>query len=123
MNCTSHDHDCGESACAGSSLWRFVNHAGVRCFNAADGSYARAVLRPWEQRREREPVLESNEDDAELLLFVPFTSDVKARSHEGSTPASPPNNSRFTALWHCGLGRRWRLLSRVHARLLEQGRH
>ena len=52
----------------------------MRCLNAAEGSDARAVLRPWERRRERTPVLESNEDDCELLLYVPFTSDVKARA-------------------------------------------
>jgi len=75
--CLSHDHDCAELACAGGSLYKFINHASVRCLNAAEGSEAAAVLRPWEARHERESVLESNEDDCELLLFIPFTHDVR----------------------------------------------
>ncbi len=75
--CVSHDHDCGDVGCAGSSLYKVINHPGVTCLNAVAADAAQAVFRPWERRHEREPVLESNEDDAELLVRVPFTSDVK----------------------------------------------
>jgi len=93
MACLTHDHDCGEAACAGASLHRFIDHSGVRCLNAAEPSLAYAVLRPWEQRHEREPALESNDDDCELLLYVPFTCDVRltgivvAGGADGTSPS------------------------------------
>lgn len=77
--CVSHDHDCDHSGCAGNSLWKVINHSSISCFNAQDDSLAKDVFRPWEQRRSRSPCLESNDDDAELLIRVPFTTDVKAR--------------------------------------------
>lgn len=92
--CVSHDHDCGDVGCAGSSLFKSINHAAVRCLNAADPGSAPLVLRPWERRHEREPALDSNEDDGELLLHIPFVSDVKlqgivvAGGPEGSSPTS-----------------------------------
>ena len=93
-------HSCGDHNCEGQSLWKFIDHAGVRCLNAAVGSAAQAVLRPWERRRERLPVLESNEDDCELLLYVPFTSDVKARGQR--THATPvAHTSRSSPAWWC----------------------
>ena len=83
------DHDCEAHHCEGQSLYKFIDHAGVRCLNAAEGSDARAVLRPWERRRERTPLLESNEDDCELLLYIPFTSDVKVRARSSGSDARP----------------------------------
>ena len=75
--CVSHDHDCDQAACAGNSLFKVINHSAVTCLNAVDPESAKAVLRPWEQRRSREPCLESNAGDPELLIHVPFTTDVK----------------------------------------------
>ena len=31
-------------------------------------------LKPWTNRLDTEPVLQSQEDDAELIIFVPFTT-------------------------------------------------
>jgi len=38
------------------------------------------VIRPWDTRTDRSERLESNDDDPELLVFIPFTTDVKIRS-------------------------------------------
>lgn len=59
-----------------------MNHGAVSCLNASNGDAAKDVLRPWDQRRNRTPCLESNDDDPELLIRVPFTTDVKARTGE-----------------------------------------
>ncbi len=53
----------------------------VRCLNeAADGS-ARVVFRAWDQRLDSgEESLESNQDDPELLLHIPFDGAVKLKA-------------------------------------------
>ena len=76
--CCSHDHDCEAASCGEASLHRFVNHVGVTCLNATNADDAPRVLRPWDERRLRVGALESEDDDPELLLHVPFTTDVKA---------------------------------------------
>eukprot|EP00854_Cymbomonas_tetramitiformis_P010704 gene10704-12661_t len=66
----------------------------IRVLNASNPEAAENVFRPWEQRTVREGVepLDSDEDDPELLLFIPFTSDVKIKSimliggDDGSSP-------------------------------------
>jgi hypothetical protein len=78
--CCSHDHDCEASSCGESSLHGFINHVGVTCLNASNADAAARVLRPWHERRVRDVALESlDEDEPELLLHIPFTTDVKAR--------------------------------------------
>ncbi|KAK3274289.1 hypothetical protein CYMTET_17526 [Cymbomonas tetramitiformis] len=92
--CCSHDHDCGDFDCGGSSLHNFIDHPKIRVLNASNPEAAENVFRPWEQRTVREGVepLDSDEDDPELLLFIPFTSDVKIKSimliggDDGSSP-------------------------------------
>ena len=79
MACCSHDHDCEAASCGEASLYSHINHTGVTCLNAVDAAQGARVLRPWHERRARDACLESLEDDAELLLHIPFTTDVKAR--------------------------------------------
>ena len=77
----SHDHDCGGEDCGGSSLHGYVDHPRVTAQNAEDDAAAARVLRPWDERRDPlagDP-LRSDDDDPELILRVPFTSDVKLR--------------------------------------------
>eukprot|EP00976_Prorocentrum_cordatum_P073818 1181273-Prorocentrum_minimum.AAC.2 len=53
----------------------------VTVLNASNPDAASKVFRPWDQRlaRDVEP-LHSDEDDPEMLITIPFTSDVKVRS-------------------------------------------
>jgi hypothetical protein len=98
--CCSHDHDCEAASCGESSLHGFINHVGVTCLNASDADAAARVLRPWHERRVRDVALESlDEDEPELLLHIPFTTDVKARhTGQGSARcASPPLTSALSA--------------------------
>ena len=83
MACCSHNHDCEAASCGESSLYSHINHIGVTCLNAVDDSQAPRILRPWHERRTRDACLESEEDDAELLLHIPFTTDVKVRQPLG----------------------------------------
>lgn len=45
----------------------------VRCLNESAPGSALNCLKPWDKRRDPEPFLESEEDDPELIIFVPFT--------------------------------------------------
>lgn len=83
--CCSHDHDCAGEGCGESSLHRFINHAGVRCLNAKDSDAAARVLRPWHERAAPGGAVLESEDDPELIVHVPFTSDVKARRASKAT--------------------------------------
>ena len=84
MACCSHDHDCEAASCGEASLYSHINHTGVTCLNAVDTAQAPRILRPWHERRTRDACLESAEDDGELLLHIPFTTDVKVRRSLGA---------------------------------------
>ena len=77
----SHDHDCGGEDCGGSSLHGYVNHPRVSALNAQEDEAAARVIRPWDERTQTlagDP-LRSDDDDPELIVHVPFVSDVKVR--------------------------------------------
>jgi len=97
MACCSHDHDCEAASCGEASLYSHINHVGVTCLNAVDAAQAPRILRPWHERRNRDACLESVEDDAELLLHIPFTTDVKvwrcARLVHASAADAAPHSS------------------------------
>eukprot|EP00242_Pyramimonas_sp_CCMP2087_P003791 CAMPEP_0198214572 /NCGR_PEP_ID=MMETSP1445-20131203/42488_1 /TAXON_ID=36898 /ORGANISM="Pyramimonas sp., Strain CCMP2087" /LENGTH=186 /DNA_ID=CAMNT_0043889835 /DNA_START=76 /DNA_END=633 /DNA_ORIENTATION=+ len=92
--CCSHDHDCEDENCGGTSLHGYIDTTKVTVLNASNPDCLKNIFRPWDQRlaRDVEP-LHSDEDDPELLLFIPFTSDVKIRTimiiggPDGSSPS------------------------------------
>lgn len=49
------------------------NTNSVRCLNESVPGGALNCLKPWDKRRDPQPRLESEEDDPELIIFVPFT--------------------------------------------------
>lgn len=97
QGCCSHDHDCGDLGCGGTSLLGEVDVARATCLNAVDAEAGlRGVFRPWDTRAERAGItpLESDDDDPpELLLHVPFVAPVKLR---GLVVGSDPDGSAPT---------------------------
>ncbi|GJP33523.1 hypothetical protein CLOM_g9596 [Closterium sp. NIES-68] len=94
----SHDHDCSDHDCgAGFSLYKSVDLPKVRALNEAVEGSAKGVFRSWEERMTfpSQP-LDSNEDDPELILFIPFTTDVKIKSIAiiGGADGSSPSKMR-----------------------------
>ncbi|KAI4380137.1 hypothetical protein MLD38_006360 [Melastoma candidum] len=81
MACT-HDHSCEEHDCSSSwSLYKHVDLPKVSALNEAVPGSVRNVFKAWERRLDSsDGYLESNEGDPELIVFIPFTSDVKIRS-------------------------------------------
>ncbi|XP_047970478.1 PITH domain-containing protein 1-like [Salvia hispanica] len=72
----------------------FRRRISVSALNEAVSGSVESVFKDWEQRlNSSEGYLESNEDDPELIVFIPFTSDVKLKSisivggADGTSPA------------------------------------
>ncbi|KAF2602587.1 hypothetical protein F2Q70_00027906 [Brassica cretica] len=108
MSCT-HDHNCEDHECSSDwSLYKHIDLPKVSALNESVSGSVKSVFKAWEQRLHSSGVsalnesvsgsvksvfkaweqrlhssgehLESNEGDPELLVFVPFTSDVKIKS-------------------------------------------
>lgn len=82
QGCCSHDHDCEAADCGPAySLYKYIDMPRVHCLNEATDGSCRKVFKPWSQRTEptSEP-LQSNDDDPELLLHVPFDGAVKLKA-------------------------------------------
>ncbi|CAK9148526.1 unnamed protein product [Ilex paraguariensis] len=69
----------------------------VSALNEAVTGSVKSVFRAWEQRlNSSEGHLESNEGDPELIVFIPFTSDVKLKSISvvGGADGTSPSKMR-----------------------------
>ncbi|TMW87496.1 hypothetical protein EJD97_019886 [Solanum chilense] len=77
-----HDHDCADHNCSSDwSLFKHIDLPKVSALNEAVTGSVKSVFKPWEQRlNSSEGHLESNEGDPELIVFIPFTADVKIKS-------------------------------------------
>ncbi|XP_055820462.1 uncharacterized protein LOC129889256 isoform X1 [Solanum dulcamara] len=90
-----HDHDCADHNCSSDwSLFKHIDLPKVSALNEAVTGSVKSVFKPWEQRlNSSEGHLESNEGDPELIVFIPFTADVKIKSiaivggADGTSPA------------------------------------
>jgi hypothetical protein len=79
--CSGHSHDHGDHGDdLGLSLRPQFDLPGVRCLNEETPNAGRAILKLHEDRRSAEPVLKSQDDDPELLLYIPFTEAVIVQS-------------------------------------------
>mmetsp|Transcript_25601 Transcript_25601/g.36079 ORF Transcript_25601/g.36079 Transcript_25601/m.36079 type:complete len:215 (-) Transcript_25601:242-886(-) len=74
----SHDHDHGDEL--GLSLRPQVDFPKVMCLNEEVTNSGQRIIKIHEERLTTEPSLTSPEDDAELLLHVPFTESVTIQS-------------------------------------------
>ncbi|XP_073026017.1 uncharacterized protein [Primulina eburnea] len=105
-----HDHSCEEHDCSSDwSLYKHVDLSKVSALNEAVSGSVKSVFRAWEQRlNSSESVsllllimiyqghLESNNGDPELIVFIPFTSDVKIKSISvvGGADGTSPSKMR-----------------------------
>ena len=79
--CSGHSHDHGDHGDdLGRSLRPQIDLPGVRCLNEEVPHSGRAILKLHEDRLSLEPFLKSQEDDPELLLYIPFTEAVIVQS-------------------------------------------
>ncbi|XP_058855305.1 LOW QUALITY PROTEIN: PITH domain-containing protein 1 [Acipenser ruthenus] len=80
-----HGHSCG---CEGQhdpaerglefGLYQKIDLEKLQCLNESREGAGKLVFKPWEERRDREKFVESD-DDEELLFNIPFTGSVKLK--------------------------------------------
>ncbi|CAM9658370.1 unnamed protein product [Laminaria digitata] len=78
------------------SLFGLIDTTRVRCLNENAPGGALKCLKAWDKRRDPLPRLESEEDDPELIIFVPFTQVVKIRaiSVNGGADGTAPSTMK-----------------------------
>ncbi|XAR69266.1 hypothetical protein NMG60_11000794 [Bertholletia excelsa] len=93
-----HDHSCEDHDCSSDfSLYKHIDLSKISALNEAVPGSVKSVFKAWEHRLNlSEGFLESNEGDAELLVFIPFTSDVKIKSISvvGGADGTSPSKMR-----------------------------
>jgi hypothetical protein len=106
--CDGHAHDDGDDG-LGLSLRPQIDLDAVKCLNEVVPNMGRAVLKLHEERLSSDPFLMSQEDDPELLLYIPFTEAVSithlaVRSvpatnddNDNDHPAAPPRTVKLFA--------------------------
>lgn len=73
----AHDHSDDIVPALQNSLYQHIDFDKVRCLNEATPDSGKAVLKKtWAERMELEPELESDADE-QLLIYIPFTGQVK----------------------------------------------
>lgn len=93
----SHDHhDHGDDL--GLSLRPQIDLPGVQCLNEEIPNSGRAVIKAHQDRLSAEPVLRSQPDDPELLLFIPFTESVVVQSISIRSVTTGGNNQDDAAV-------------------------
>ncbi|XP_011626864.1 PITH domain-containing protein 1 isoform X1 [Amborella trichopoda] len=99
-----HDHSCEDHDCGSQwSLYKHIDIPKVSALNEATAGSVKSIFKAWELRLDTSKIdavnmcfsdkfsfdingntvlgfLESNEGDPELLIFIPFTCDVKIKS-------------------------------------------
>ncbi|CAL5223627.1 g6169 [Coccomyxa viridis] len=93
--CCAHDHDCEAADCGPSwSLHEHIDMSNVWALNEAQAGSVHDIFRPWGDRLDMSlPTLDSNDDDPELLIHVPFSGTVKIKAitiiggSDGTAPA------------------------------------
>ena len=80
MACAADHRDAQPDDTDGDSLFRFIDTEGVRCMNESAAGSARNCIKPYASKQAAAPFLESNDDDPELILHIPFTEVVKIKS-------------------------------------------
>eukprot|EP01111_Echinosteliopsis_oligospora_P012027 TRINITY_DN4086_c0_g1_i3.p1 TRINITY_DN4086_c0_g1~~TRINITY_DN4086_c0_g1_i3.p1 ORF type:complete len:204 (+),score=33.66 TRINITY_DN4086_c0_g1_i3:83-694(+) len=78
--CQDHNHSDLEGRGEEFSLFQKIATERVTCFNESVSGSGKNVFKPFDQRHDKVKYLESNEDDAELLLHIPFDGIVKLKS-------------------------------------------
>lgn len=97
-----HHHDCGEGCSHGTdstgdlgvaySLYTKIDIDKVECLNESSEGSGKKIFKSWDKRLHFEDYVESD-CDAELLINIPFTGNVKLKSiivlggNEDSHPA------------------------------------
>lgn len=81
-NCCDHD-----VAAEDYNLMLQIDHEHIRCLNTENELDAPKIFRPFHHRLDQDPLLKSDADE-QLILFIPFTSQLKLKSISIKGPGS-----------------------------------
>ncbi|KAK1932592.1 PITH domain-containing protein [Phytophthora citrophthora] len=76
----NHDHEDEVEDANGDSLYPFIDTSKLRVLNALDPQDAANPFKPFHERQDHSSFLSSNDDDPEMILFIPFTEAVSIKS-------------------------------------------
>ena len=78
----SHDRDHSNEAndANGDSLYPYIDTSKLRVLNALDPLAVANPFKPFHERQDRSRFLASNDDDPEMIVFIPFTEAVSIKS-------------------------------------------
>eukprot|EP00550_Attheya_septentrionalis_P007505 CAMPEP_0198295114 /NCGR_PEP_ID=MMETSP1449-20131203/25954_1 /TAXON_ID=420275 /ORGANISM="Attheya septentrionalis, Strain CCMP2084" /LENGTH=229 /DNA_ID=CAMNT_0043995309 /DNA_START=34 /DNA_END=723 /DNA_ORIENTATION=+ len=82
-----------EQSDGSSSLRRFIDFPRVNCLNESTHDGCKKILKPVDKQLTPEPYLSSQQDDAELLLHIPFTESVTIESISIHSHSTGQNNT------------------------------
>ena len=77
-----------------NDLLPFIELGGVTALNEAETGACKRVFKPYDKRLDGGPALDSEEDDPQLIIHIPFTCPVKIRAitviggGDGAAPAT-----------------------------------
>lgn len=73
-----HSHEIDDPS--GNTLYPYIDRDRIMGLNEASSGMASRIVKSWDNRLEPEPHLETDEDDAELIITIPFIAAVHVRS-------------------------------------------
>ncbi|KAL1458651.1 hypothetical protein WDU94_008782 [Cyamophila willieti] len=90
-----HSHDETELGIQ-YSLYKHIDVENVECLNETVDGSGKKIFKPWEDRLNREKFVESDAD-CELLINIPFTSNIKLKGLRliGGESESHPNRIKL----------------------------
>eukprot|EP01103_Thecamoeba_quadrilineata_P012795 TRINITY_DN3390_c0_g1_i1.p1 TRINITY_DN3390_c0_g1~~TRINITY_DN3390_c0_g1_i1.p1 ORF type:complete len:204 (+),score=39.70 TRINITY_DN3390_c0_g1_i1:48-659(+) len=92
-NCQGQGHTHGSQQGEEYSLFKTIDTNGLVCLNESSNRAVLNVFKPYDNKLDRTKFLESNDDDPQLIIFIPFTGVVKLKGitliggEEGSSPS------------------------------------
>lgn len=79
-----------------SSLFRYIDDAGVKCLNAGSEEDAIKVFKPYDRREDTEDVVTSDADET-LIFHIPFNGSVTVKAIEVSGPDGDTHPDKMKA--------------------------
>ncbi|CAI5708700.1 unnamed protein product [Peronospora destructor] len=76
----NHNHDDEVEDANGDSLYPFIDTSKLRVLNALDPLAVANPFKSFQERQDRSRLLASNNDDPEMVVFIPFTEAVSIKS-------------------------------------------
>jgi len=77
--CDECDHDADPERGFEETLYPYIDLPQVTCLNEITDGAGRKCLRPWSDRADPDRFVESDADE-QLILFIPFTGNVKLKA-------------------------------------------